>query len=87
MTYAAIIVVFIILIALIVGITFGVRYMGREKPASKEGASVREHYGPPPGVYRALGLYELGDRGWTDYPYEYEANTASSISHMIERSA
>jgi hypothetical protein len=47
----------------------------------------REHYGPPPGMYRALSHEELDNRGWPEYPYEYTANTASSISHMIERSA
>jgi hypothetical protein len=47
----------------------------------------REHYGPPPGAYRALSHEELGNRGWPEYPFEYTANTASSISHMIERSA
>jgi hypothetical protein len=47
----------------------------------------REHYGPPPGMYRALSHEELGNRGWPEYPFEYSANSASSISHMIERSA
>lgn len=47
----------------------------------------REGYGPPPGAYRARGLYELDSRGWVEYPREYEASTASAISHMIERSA
>lgn len=48
---------------------------------------VREHYGPPPGAYRALSEFELPDRGYPEFPREYEANSASSISHMIERSA
>jgi hypothetical protein len=52
---------------------------------SKNGA--REHYGPPPGAYRALSEFELPDRGYPEFPREYEANSASSISHMIERSA
>jgi len=48
----------------------------------------REHYGPPPGAVRALSHYELGeDRGWTSYPLPFEANTASAISGLIERSA
>jgi hypothetical protein len=50
-------------------------------------AGRKEGYGPPPGVYRALSHEELDGRGWPEFPYEYTANTASSISHMIERSA
>jgi hypothetical protein len=87
-TATAIIVVLVILIAAFVAKAVLVPYWGREQPTeAKEGAGIREHYGPPPGVYRAITPEELGPRGWTDMPYEYEANTASSISHMIERSA
>ena len=54
-------------------------------------AGRREGYGPPPGMARAISHTELpylyGDRGWADFPRELEANTASSISHFIERSA
>ena len=49
--------------------------------------AAREGYGGPPGWFRAMSHLELGDRGWPDAPREYEANTASAISHMIERSA
>lgn len=73
---------------------FGIPYLRREKPTKAVSAgagtgnvSLRENYGPPPGARRALHHEELGDRGWPSYPYEYTANTASSISHMIERSA
>jgi hypothetical protein len=57
------------------------------RPGRARGGPLREGYGPPPGMRRALHHEELGDRGWPSYPYEYTANTASSISHMIERSA
>lgn len=50
-------------------------------------ARIKENYGPPPGARRALSPEELGDRGWVSWPYEYNANTASSISRMVERSA
>ncbi len=46
-----------------------------------------EHYGPPPGRARALSHTELGDRGWAEGPREYEANSASSISALMLRSA
>jgi len=72
----AIVVVSIVLIALI---------LGARPLAGARGQ--REKYGPPPGAYRALSHEELGDRGWPSYPFEYNANTASAISHMIERSA
>ena len=55
------------------------KYIHREKP--------KEGYGPPPGVYRALGHRELGDRGWPDRDPAYEASTASAISHVVLRSA
>lgn len=90
MTYLAAIIVFIILIALIVGLMFGPLWLKREKPGKSGGfmaGALREHYGPPPGAYRALSHKELDSRGWPEYPYEYTANTASSISHMVERSA
>ena len=92
MTYTAAIIVFIILIALVVGLLFGIPYLQREKTTKSGGegssaAPLRENYGPPPGAYRALSHKELGNRGWPSYPFEYNANTASSISHMIERSA
>jgi hypothetical protein len=51
----------------------------------------REKYGPPPGMARAISPDELpylvGDRGWANWPRELEGNTASSVSHFIERSA
>lgn len=89
MTYVAAIIVFIILIALIVGLMFGPLWLGREKPGAARGGGfhAKENYGPPPGAYRALSHEELDSRGWPEFPYEYTANTASSISHMIERSA
>jgi hypothetical protein len=47
----------------------------------------RENYGPPSGRHRALTLEELGDRGWPMTPMEYWGTTASSVSHVVERSA
>lgn len=84
MTYLAVLIIMVILIAVIVGALFGPVWLKREKP--QQGAG-RERYGPPPGMNRALSHEELGDRGWPGFPFEYTANTASSISHMIERSA
>jgi hypothetical protein len=56
--------------------------------AQASAAPVREKYGPPPGVRRALSHEELPDsRGWLGLDRAYEASTASAISHMIERSA
>ena len=87
-TTTAIVIVLVILIAVFLAETVVVPYWQREKPsAANTSTGIREHYGPPPGVYRAITPEELGPRGWTGMPYEYEANTASSISHMIERSA
>jgi hypothetical protein len=80
----AIIVAAIILIAAILAYKYALPYLhgAAATKASKEG------YGPPPGLYRALTLEELGpDRGWPSYPLEYEANTASAISGLIRRSA
>jgi hypothetical protein len=52
------------------------------------GKSPRERYGPPPGMVRAIDHNELpDDRGWPGMDKVYNANTASSISHMVERSA
>jgi len=47
----------------------------------------RERYGPPPGMRRAVSHDELGYRGWVEADRVYEGNTASAVSHMIERSA
>ncbi len=48
----------------------------------------REKYGPPPGMVRAIDPNELpDDRGWVGMDKVYNANTASAISHMVERSA
>ncbi len=55
----------------------------RERPAAGSG---RERYGEPPGTCRAVSLSELGV-GWAGYYPEYQARTASAVSHMVERSA
>ena len=80
MTYTSAAVLSILMIVVLFFLLFGPRYISRERP-KKEG------YGPPPGMNRAISHYELGCRGWPQYPPEYHANTASAISHMIERSA
>lgn len=58
-----------------------------DKKNTPNPTEVREHYGPPPGRARALSHNELGDRGWAQWPPEYTASSASSISHMMLRSA
>ncbi len=83
--YLAAIIAYVVILVLFVGAYEAYHYYGREK--SKKSPGVKEGYGPPPGAYRAMSPAELGDRGWVSWPYEYTANTASSISHMIERSA
>jgi hypothetical protein len=61
---------------------------GNARGRHARGRHARERYGPPPGMQRAVDHNELpGDRGWPGLDKVYEASTASSISHMIERSA
>lgn len=87
MESVSLLVLLLLLIALAVGAACcraGPQHRG---PSVSPSAGPRERYGPPPGMVRALSHYELGDRGWPSYPWEYDANTASAISHMIERSA
>jgi hypothetical protein len=83
MSYVAAIIVTLLLIVLLAGLAFAPVWLQRERPQGP----VRENYGPPPGAHRALGHEELDDRGWPEFPLEYNATTASAISHMIERSA
>jgi hypothetical protein len=61
------------------------RRAAKAELAPKARSEAKEHYGPPPGKARALSHNELGDRGWAEWPREYEANSASSISHMMLR--
>lgn len=83
-TYRSAAIASIILIVVIVAVLFAPLWLGRETP-QKQG--VQEKYGPPPGTYRAMSPDELGIQGWMEFPFAYTANTASSISHMVERSA
>jgi hypothetical protein len=77
----AIVIAAVLLIAVLLAFWCS-RSLAAKKTAAREG------YGPPPGLYRALTLEELGpDRGWPSYPFEYTANTASSISGLVRRSA
>jgi hypothetical protein len=95
MTPIAIIICFTLLIAFTAAAVWGPLLIRREglmrrNVASKRrvAAPRREKYGPPPGMHRALGHYDLpDDRGWPGFDKVYEASSASSISHMIERSA
>jgi hypothetical protein len=81
MSYVRAFLVVLVLIVLAAAALWGPVYFGREK------LKAREHYGPPPGMQRAESHYELGYRGWPEADWVYHANTASAISHMIERSA
>ncbi len=89
--FVALLVVLVIVIAAVVGGGWSMPARTVVAPGGHESKNarnaVREHYGPPPGAYRALSEFELPDRGYPEFPREYEANSASSISHMIERSA
>jgi hypothetical protein len=91
MTYSIALIVVLSLIVILAAALWGPVYARREKPTPKlphQGAGRRERYGPPPGMWRALSHEELpDDRGWPGFPKEYEASSASAISHMIERSA
>lgn len=85
MTLTGALLVFIVLIVMLVAFLWGPTMIGREKPG---GEPMRERYGPPPGMHRALDHRELsGDRGWVGLPEEYMATTAGAISGLIERSA
>ncbi len=90
-TAIGVIIVIIIIIGLII---YGPTYLKREQSHN----SPKETYGAPPGAVRSAHWDELGYRGWAGVgdrmsgfgdrrALVYEANTASSISHMIERSA
>ena len=48
---------------------------------------LKENYGEPPGLIRAVHRDELGFRGWSDMPGDYEGSTASAMSAFIDRSA
>jgi len=48
----------------------------------------KECYGPPPGLKRAVDHNDLpDDRGWIGLDNVYQGSSASSIAHMIKRSA
>lgn len=90
MTPIAIIICFTLLIAFTAAAVWGPLLIRREGLMRRvaDAAPRREKYGPPPGMHRALGHYDLpDDRGWPGFDKVYEASSASSISHMIERSA
>jgi hypothetical protein len=88
MSYVGAIAVVVLLIVVLAAVLCGPLRLGREKAAGGARARAgREHYGPPPGAFRAVGLDELDSRGWPEFPYEYSGNTAASVSHMVMRSA
>lgn len=90
MGYLGTIIAFIILVVIVLVALFVPQRLGREKVSY---AARREHYGEPPGAVRAVSHNDLPlDRGWArergdKLRREYEANTASAISHGIEWSA
>lgn len=48
----------------------------------------REDYGSPPGMKKAVDHNDITNReGWMDLDSAYHANSASSMIHVIERSA
>ena len=59
----------------------------KEPPPSSLAATSKEGYGPPPGRWPALDISCLDDRGWPQRSPVYQANSASSVSHMALRSA
>lgn len=92
MGYLGTIITFIILVIIVLAVLLVPQRLGREK-ASYTARRRREHYGEPPGAVRAVSHNDLPlDRGWARergdrLRREYEANTASAISHGIEWSA
>jgi hypothetical protein len=77
----------VLVVALLAVFVYYSGWFGEQRgscPTADSGS--RERYGPPPGMVRALSHNELpDDRGWPGMDKVYNANTASSISHMIER--
>jgi hypothetical protein len=84
MSYAGILVVFIILIALLFGALVLPFLLLRERPGTP---SAREKYSPMPSKYRALEQLGAPGHGWAEYPPEFHATTASAVARNIERSA
>ena len=79
MSYLATLFTMLAIIAVIAFIFWGIPLFTREKPST-----LKENYGEPPGLVRSL---DLGSRGWSDMPGDYEGNSASSVSAYILRSA
>jgi hypothetical protein len=91
--------VIIVVTILVLLIPYQVRPSGFRTPLNRKTSSfkpqkkrkIREGYGGPPGMARALSHNELpylyGDRGWANIDRAYEGNTASSMSQFQERSA
>ena len=61
-------------------------YTDSAKAAAKKGGK-KENYGEPPGLIRAVHQDELGFRGWSDMPGDYEGSSASAVSAYAMRSA
>jgi hypothetical protein len=77
MTYITALITFVVLILLIVGYLWGPLMLSREKPSRTAGG-----FAPGRGC-----AGRRGPGGWTTFDPSYHATTASSIAHMIERSA
>ncbi len=85
MSYLATLFTVLSIIVVIAFIFWGIPMVTREKPSSVE--ALKEKYGEPPGFARVLDHKDLGHRGWSDMPGDYEGNSASSVSAYIMRSA
>lgn len=89
MSYFATLFTVFVIIVVIAFIFWGVPMFTREKPTSilSERQAFKEKYGEPPGLDRSLDHKDLGSRGWSDAPGDYEGNSASSVSAYVLRSA
>jgi len=81
------VIVMLIILMITALVLWGPQLIFRETPSEFTTEARKERYGAPPGMVRAIHHDELGYRGWADAPGDYEANTASAISHAIMRSA
>lgn len=87
MTYIGALIATLVVVAVLLVVLYAPVYLYRERPRPAPPAPAREGYGQPPGNVRAITHDELGYRGWADAPPAYQGRTASSTSHVIERSA
>lgn len=101
-SYGDVALAMLIILALIAVVVWGLPWLTRERPdhGNKSGfvlairneptdsrAPKKERYGEPPGGIRAVHHNELGYRGWSDNPGDYEGSSASALSAYVDRSA